>query len=138
MLVKKLSWCAKFYNCIRIRAYRESHEEADSNTLREILLLHICFGFNGWELFLGSQLFPIVGQGVKMLVRHKSTQEYMTPFTSFNHALQNIQWYSENYDTEIASLMTCVKSRMSFSFLTTRSQVIFEKFLTAQMKVGRG
>ena len=73
-----------------------------------------------------------------MLVRHKSTQEYMTPFTSFNHALQNIQWYSENYDTEIASLMTCVKSRMSFSFLTTRSQVIFEKFLTAQMKVGRG
>ena len=40
--------------------------------------------------FLGSQLFPIVGQGVKMLVRHKSTQEYMTPFTSFNHALENI------------------------------------------------
>ena len=87
---EKQYWCAKFYNCIRIRAYRESHEEADSNTLREILLLHICFGFNGWELFLGSQLFPIVGQGVKMLVRHKSTQEYMTPFTSFNHALENI------------------------------------------------
>ena len=90
--LKNLRWCAKFYNCIRL-------EELTEGPMRKRMVTHsqrssfFC-AYLLWLqriklLFLGSQLFPIVGQGVKMLVRHKSTTTttHMTPFTSFNHAL---------------------------------------------------